>query len=97
MTVRLQLPDRRPLWTQEDAAKLATEQAERTVKRIKSGRGSDGRRFKRKADGSPSTLLDTGRLHASITGASGCSSVAARGPSGTARRFAATPRPERAA
>jgi phage gpG-like protein len=68
MTVRLQLPDRKPLWTSKDASTLADEQAERVVKRVKAGRGSDGRRFKKKADGSPSTLRDTGRLHAAITG-----------------------------
>ncbi len=68
MAVRLTIPDRKPLWTQKDAARLADEQAERTVARVRSGRGSDGRRFKKRADGSASTLRDTGRLHASITG-----------------------------
>ena len=68
MTVRLTIPDRKPLWTSKDASKLADEQAERVVKRVKSGRGSDGRRFKKKADGSPSTLYDSGRLQASIAG-----------------------------
>lgn len=68
MTVKLDIPDRKPLWTQKDAKGLAEAQAERTVKRVKSGRGSDGRRFKKRADGSQSTLYDSGRLHASITG-----------------------------
>lgn len=68
MSVTLKLPERRPPWTAADAASLTERVRDTIIARTRRGVGSDGRRFDRKADGSPSRLQDTGRLLDSLQG-----------------------------
>ncbi|RTL16445.1 MAG: hypothetical protein EKK55_24315 [Rhodocyclaceae bacterium] len=67
MTVTLKLPRRSAAWRREDSMRVGDGIRRAILTRTRAGRDVEGDRFRPlKADGSPSTLTDTGRMLRSL-------------------------------
>lgn len=62
MAVTVELPTRRPLMPPEELRGIGERTAATVRARTRSGVGADGRTLRRREDGRPSTLTETGRL-----------------------------------